>query len=156
MIDNYIPDIQGLSTRYKQLKHRYGWTYVSPYRSLGVLPRVAKGYLCADKYVDIDIVNCHPNILIQLCKNLNNQGSSIIDPELINELEYYVDNRADILDNTMSTFGVSKDDAKTLLIWLIYGGKFSAWAKDTENYTDVDLWNCSEKSRQLITFIDKF
>lgn len=56
----------------------------------------------------------------------------------------------------MQAFNVSWDDAKTLYIWLMYGGKFNAWAADTKDYVDVDLWNCSEDSWEIISFIDRF
>ena len=77
--------------------------------------------LCKDTYVDIDIKNCHPQILKQICEQNNIP---------INYLKQYVDNRAEILKETQNVYKVSRDDAKNLFIRLAYFGTFDSWIND--------------------------
>jgi len=84
------------------------------YGSKGSLERMEKecrGVLCQNFYYDIDIVNCHPVMLVQFAKNKYQK-------DLV-ELEKYCDNR----DDYLSRICECRDDAKTAIIKILYGGK---------------------------------
>jgi len=72
-------------------------------------------------YVDIDIKNCHPEMLYQICKENKIQCSL---------LEQYVKNRQFYLDMVMNEYSCGYDQAKVLFIVILYGGGFNRWAKD--------------------------
>ena len=60
---------------------------------------------------DLDIVNCHPTLLYQLCKKNN------IECEYLNQ---YISNRDNILNETIQFYNVSKDCAKKLFVQLYF------------------------------------
>ena len=86
--------------------------------------------LLKDLYVDIDIVNCHPTLLYQMCKKNN------IECEYLNQ---YINNRDNILNETMQFYDVSKDCAKRLFIQLIYFGSFKSWCLENNINNNVQL-----------------
>ena len=90
---------------------------------MGALRREVRHTLCCDVYTDIDIENCHPQLLKQICAKNN-----IFCPNL----KHYVDNRPQILAETQAFYNVSRDNAKKLFIRLAYFGTFDNWVKDSE------------------------
>lgn len=64
-------------------------------------------------YVDIDMVNCHPVILYQLCKKNNIECQ---------ELEHYINNRNELLQKVMKYYNISRDEAKQLYLVCLYLG----------------------------------
>ena len=90
--------------------------------------------LAAGKFHDIDTVNAHPVILMALCRQLAPHIS-------ISNLEYYVENREELLAELVNNFScredatgarpaVTRDHAKDLFLRLLYGGTSSAWLRD--------------------------
>ena len=65
--------------------------------------------------MDIDINNCHPEILYQLCI-----AEGIDCPDL----KKYIENRQAFFDEGVNSYGCEKDDIKVLFIIYLYGGKF--------------------------------
>ena len=106
---------------YKQSDIKYGRVF--PKNSLGLfsLRREIRHTLARDYYIDIDIENCHPVLLYQLC-----QANNIT----CKYLKKYIDNRTEILNETMNIYKVSKDQAKQLYIQLLYFGSFDSWCKN--------------------------
>jgi len=113
---------------------------VNPLQSLSVgsLRRDIRHLVCAEYYTDIDIKNCHPVIISQLCE-LNNMETP--------NLTKYVNNRDDILTNTMECFGVNRDNAKQLYIRLLYGGKYNTWLKDNK---------LTDKNCDIVSYIKNY
>ena len=124
------------SVQYKQADLKYGRVF--PKNSLGLfsIRREIRHTLARDNYIDIDIENCHPVLLYQLC-----QANDI----KCKYLKKYIDNRAEILKETMEYYKVSKDQAKTLYIQLLYFGSFNTWCK-----------NHSIENAEPLRFINKF
>lgn len=93
-----------------------------PVRSLGLynIRRQLRHTLTKDNYVDIDIVNCHPEILLQIAKNNNDN---------MPQLEYYVNNREKVLQLVMNEYKVDREASKHLFICILYFGTFKNWAK---------------------------
>jgi len=68
--------------------------------------RYFRGLLCGEKYTDIDMKNCHPNLLKGLCRKHNIQYE---------ELALYCHDRDKYIKELMKK-GVRKDDAKKLFL----------------------------------------
>ena len=97
---------------------KYGRVHPYANLSLGALPREIRGTLAADNYIDIDITNCQPTILEQLCKKYNLNT---------NCLTMYVENRESILMETMETYNITRQAAKELFLILMFNGTFETW-----------------------------
>jgi len=78
--------------------------------SLETLEREARGTLCREFYDDVDVVNCHPIILVQLAKREYNTP--------LPELEKYIQNRSAYLEQISE----NKDEAKKAIISVLYNG----------------------------------
>ena len=87
-----------------------------------------------NKYIDIDIVNCHPVILQQILDNNN------ISHPLLKD---YIKNRDYYLNLIIDKYNVSREDAKTLIIRLLYGGSYDKWLLKME---------CNEKLEIILNF----
>jgi phage/plasmid-associated DNA primase len=94
--------------------------------SLFSMRRTIRHTIANKYYIDIDIDNCHPQILYQLCIKHN------IPCEF---LEKYVLNRQEYLEKVQSYYKVDYDNAKLLFIILLYGGSFRRWADEVK--TDI-------------------
>lgn len=107
-----------LKVSYK--KPKYGLGRVYPLKSLSFcsLRREIRQTLAFGTYVDIDIANCHPEILNQMCIRNNIKTRY---------LQQYVNNRDAILEQTQSHYNCSRDEAKRLYIILVYYGSLNAW-----------------------------
>ena len=114
LIKNNIASI----TYHKSKGIKYG--RVCPVNGLGMhcIRREIRHTLLQDKYVDIDIINAHPNILYQICKRNN------IECEYLYK---YINDRDNILNEVMTYYSVPKDAAKKLFIQLLYYGTFKSW-----------------------------
>lgn len=85
--------------------------------------------LIGNTYVDIDMVNAGPTILLQYCKKNN--------INLINDsLEKYVTDRERILMLIMTRFSIPRSDAKSLIIKVLYGGDYHS-VKDRHDKTKI-------------------
>lgn len=123
LLKNYKKD--KLTTIYKRVKGmNYGRFQPDEYS----LARVRREIKCTitkkaenDMYIDIDIVNCHFNILYQICKKSN------INCENIKE---YIKNRDTYINNFIDEFKVSKKEAKIFFITILYGASFKKWIVD--------------------------
>ena len=85
--------------------------------SKGSLERVKKIYrhsLCAKLYFDIDMVNAQPVILSQLAKRYD------VD---VKNLQYYTDNREEVLQKMVDYYKISREDAKEWIIKCLFGAK---------------------------------
>jgi len=81
--------------------------------SLQGISRVVRHLLCKDNYIDIDMKNCHPVILQNICKAYNIDCSHI---------SYYIDNRDKCLQELVDKTGLSRDDCKASVLSLMNGG----------------------------------
>jgi len=91
----------------------YGRLYGSK-GSFETLEKECRGTVCKEFYHDIDVVNCHPVLLVQFAK-------TNYDVELP-EVEKYVNNREAYLKNVMVENSVTRDEAKQAIISVLYGG----------------------------------
>jgi len=82
--------------------------------------------------VDVDMKNAHPEIVVQYCKKNGYE---------ISALEDYVKNRCDYLKRIMEISNLTRNQAKTLPIRLMYLGTLQSWAMDEGvNLVDIPEW----------------
>jgi len=96
---------------------------VNPNNALGLfqIRRQIRHTLAKNTFIDVDIENAHPIILLHICKTNNIQCKY---------LEDYVKNRNKYLGKVMKLFNVTRDQAKKLFIQLMYFGSFESWCND--------------------------
>ena len=136
-----------LKVSYKRPKYQLGRVYPSKSLSLCSLRREIRHTLAHGSYTDIDVSNCHPEILNQLCIENNIKTKY---------LQQYVSNRAEILDETISYYGCTKDEAKTLFISLMYYGLFSSWTFSTNKEATDFIYNFTNELKSISeVFISK-
>lgn len=76
-------------------------------------PNNVIGLLCKDLVWDVDMVNAHPTILLNIAKK---QGWACA------ELEHYVTHREAVLAEVMEAKKLNRDDAKTAMLAVFFGG----------------------------------
>jgi len=126
---NYKVNKRGVSVRYmKAHKQKLGRVY--PVRSLGLttMCKKTRNTLIKDTMIDIDLVNCQPQILYCVCKSNNIE---------CNYIEQYNNNREPILCEMMEKYNLKRSACKKLFIRLAFGGKFFGFLKD--NNLDTNL-----------------
>lgn len=115
-------------------KYEYGRYYVSDPNSHSACPMPSKvrATLFSEKEFDVDIVNCHPNILLEMFEEHYPESSSMYP-----QLTHYINNRDDILKSfKMKDHGI----AKALFPILMYGGGIQTWEREFEiNSNDYEL-----------------
>ena len=122
---------------YTQTKNmKFGRVFPKNAVGLFSIRREIRHTLARDNYIDIDIENCHPVLLYQICKENNIECKY---------LKKYIDNRAELLSEVMTTYNVIKDQAKQLFIQLLYYGTFESWCN-----------NHNIENREPLRFINKF
>ncbi len=97
----------------------YGRVYpLSGKKSFINLWRPIRGFLAKGVYIDLDIDNCHPNLIVQKCEQAGVSCDYLRD---------YVVNRDLHLKTIQTSFEVDRDCAKKLFLIISYGGSFSDW-----------------------------
>lgn len=109
-------------TGYYLPKHKWGRIIPIDYLSMSVAHRPTRHSLCEDNYIDIDMINAQPTITREICKHHGLENT---------HLNYYIDNRNDILQLIMTNHQVVRDIAKNLPICLLFGGSYDGWMKVT-------------------------
>ena len=109
-----------LKVSYKRPKYQLGRVYPAKSLSLCSVRREIRHTLAHDKYIDIDIANCHPELLKQICDH---------NKIKTRYLKQYVDNREEILQQTQTHYNCSRDEAKRLFIILAYYWAIDTWKK---------------------------
>ncbi len=84
-----------------------GRLYADKSLSLQNFKKEIRHYLAREEYLDIDMVNAHPTIIYQYCKKHNIE---------CRYLEYYVNNREDLLSKIQTRHEIDRDAAKKLIL----------------------------------------
>ncbi len=122
----------------KYIKYnQYGRYFVKDHkvRSSTIMYNAIRSALFQDTEYDVDIINCHSNILLDICKT-----NDFYD---IDNLKYYCENRDDVInlfniDNSLieehnknnKTNYDKKDIVKNLITRVLYGGSVEEWRKE--------------------------
>jgi len=124
---NLINDNNEAVVRYNKVEDMGDYGRVFPKGSVGLysIRRQLRQTLSKDYYIDIDIKNCHPEILLQLCirRGFNIETNAKCLCKYVNKREKY-------LLEVEKCYGVNRDTSKQLFIRLMYFGKFESWLKD--------------------------
>jgi len=102
-------------------KHKWGRVIPSGYTSLAVLHRPTRHSLASGRYVDIDMKNAQPTILLEICNHHN-----LAKPAL----KKYVENPTHYRQRIMEHHNCNKDIAKQLPITLMFGGTYDGWIRE--------------------------
>lgn len=127
--------------------HGWGRIYPKEYLSMSVFHRPTRHTLCNDYLIDLDLVNCHYEIVLDYLKKLNLPYEHI---------EKYCNNVAYYRQHISEYYNVSKDTAKQLFIRLIYGGSINGWLKDNniQTHTILDfVSNVADEIEELIDIV---
>ena len=98
-----------LNTKHKAGKLGYGRLYGTK-GSYEMLEREIRGTMCAEFYYDIDVVNCHPVLFVQIADKYNKK---------LPITAHYNENRSEFL----SKLSDNKEEAKMEILKTMYGGK---------------------------------
>ena len=103
-------------------KCHHGWGRVFPYKALGLtgFSKTIRNALICDTYVDFDLTNCQPAIIMNICEKNN------IECRAIRE---YCERRDDILNELSVHYGITYSVAKKLMLRLCFFGNFYGWGK---------------------------
>ena len=122
----------------KYIKYnKFGRYFVKDHkvRSSTIMYNAIRSALFKDTEYDIDIVNCHSNLLLDICKT-----NDFYD---IDNLKFYCENRDEVINlfiidetlisqynkNNKSNYD-KKDIVKNLITRVLYGGSIDSWKKD--------------------------
>ena len=105
--------------------------------SFETLEKECRGTICKEYYHDVDIVNCHPVLLLQFVAH---KGL----PFKMEETERYVFGREAYLAEVMKENGITRDEAKQAIISVMYGSLVNK-----NSY----LFNLSTEIRKLSGFL---
>jgi hypothetical protein len=86
--------------------------------SLASMPREIRNTLAYPTYIDVDFVNCHPELLSQYCYKNNIR---------CNELDYYINNREEVLKEVSESNNISRDTSKHIILGIMNGGNGGNW-----------------------------
>lgn len=125
MIDKYNKLLSKNKYQYVEMewarrKVPYGRVFAKHNGSIMCFCYKLRNTLCFNKYHDIDIDNCHPSILNQICE-LNGYAHT--------ELNKYCVNRKQYLKDLMDTCKIERFAAKCLFISLMLGSSINSWKK---------------------------
>lgn len=97
----------------------------NPANALGLFPtrRELRHTIACQRMVDLDVKNCHPEMLNQICA---------VEGAPHAELNDYVKNRQTYFDRLVENYGCSEEAAKTAFIIYSYGGGFKKWLEKAE------------------------
>lgn len=111
------------SIYYSQASYAKGRLFAPEGRSLQQFSRQVRHTLARKIYYDIDIKNCNPTILLQLCRH-KGWGCSV--------LRDYVEHREDRLQEVADHFQTKRESAKDLFLRLTNGGATKKWLLDNK------------------------
>lgn len=97
----------------------------NPWKALGLFPICREIFhtMASGGMVDLDIKNCHAEMLLQIC---NAEGVKCA------ELSDCVNNRQLYFDKGVKAYGCTNDEIKRLFIIYLYGGGLNSWAEEMD------------------------
>lgn len=128
----------------KNSNNKYGRS--NPSHALGLYPirREIRHTLAEDLWVDLDVKNAHPDMLVQLCQENEIPCS---------HLKKYVNKRQDYFDEGVKAYGCNEESIKILFICYTYGSGFNNWFEEHADITKCDPANVHDgKPIELLSF----
>ena len=129
-----------LPVEYKFGENFKDWGRVYPVGSisLGALQRQLRGTLTNGTYIDLDIINAHPNMILHLLQIYNFPHATYKE---------YCSNRKETLSKIMKAYSCDRDTAKSFFIKAGYGGGYNNW---------LNTHNLTEPTKNYKNLYDKF
>jgi len=156
MLENYIKNKREegiVSVKYVRSKKGPNLGRVNPSKSLGFhsMKRAIRHTLAYDNYVDIDIENAHPVILLQILESNGYKGPTTLLRKYINERDAYLAKIIDIFNITTD----ARQTAKGLVQRLLYGGCIDSWKKEhnLEGEIGAEFKKIQQELEQVHDFI---
>jgi hypothetical protein len=103
------------------LKHGWGRIFPKDYLSMSIFHRPTRHTLCHKHLIDLDLVNCHYEIILSKLQQLCMECKAISE---------YCANVTHYRQLVATHYSVSKDSAKSLFIRILYGGCVNGWRTD--------------------------
>jgi hypothetical protein len=91
-----------------------GRMYPTPYNAYQSMFNVIRHLVIDGNLTSIDLVNCQPTFLVQLCEKHGNK----YNPKY---LKHYVNDRDKVRSNIMNKCNITKDQVKNLIIRIMFG-----------------------------------
>lgn len=137
--------------KYSPVAHGKGRVYADGAMSLQGFSKKIRNDLARGIYHDIDMTNCHPVFLLQVCAS---QGmNDLLSTE---NLRYYINHREAVLESICDYYvNCKRGDAKVLMLMLMYGGKAKSWLSRI-GMPDARLHPFIEKYAKELGTIAKF
>lgn len=109
---------------------RYG--RVCPEHGIGLqtLSRYIRHTIARENYIDIDMKNSAPMILLNVCKILDIPHKN---------LERFVNEKDQLIEAVMVRHRVNKDTAKELFLRLLHRGSYTKWIKDNSIVSTTEV-----------------
>jgi phage/plasmid-associated DNA primase len=131
----WLDDSQFIAVKYYQPSHLWGRVNAYKSLSLSLFRRPSRHSFCESNYVDCDMKNCQPQLILNLAEKMENV------PGIEGLREYCADSkkcRQDIINhycltdiiNDDGSIITAKDQAKKLPIRLAFGGGIYRWKKE--------------------------
>ena len=144
-------DIDGkITMTYKQQKNT-GRMYVSKMGDVNLsfglqkIIRPIRQYLTRDDYVDIDMINCHPAILLYLCEKYDISTTY---------LRQYVLERDNVINDVMIFYNLDKSTCKTIFLQMMNLGSYKTWMTKNNLLKENDfIVNFQKEVRGIINKI---
>ena len=127
----------------------FGRVYPKNLISLGACQRSIRGTLTKGTYIDIDIVNAHPNMILSFLQRYNFPHATYLK---------YCSNRQKYIKKVQREYGCSRDEAKLFFIVAGYGSSYRSWRNgltiDVNGDKLESLFICFKTEAKLLA--DKF
>jgi hypothetical protein len=96
--------------------------------SLETLEQDIRATLCSELYTDIDIVNCHPTLIVQYAKRFFNLDMPY--------LQKYVDNRQEFFNKMYDEYDIEESVVKNAIIIVLYNGAIKINHRDSVDFVN--------------------
>lgn len=117
----WVNAIGAFVSEWKLLDHGWGRIFPTGYLSMSIFHRPTRHTLCDKHLVDLDLVNCHYEIILSKLQQLGMEHKAISE---------YCANVTHYRKLVANHYGVGKDSAKSLFIRILYGGSVNGWKID--------------------------
>ena len=160
LIKHYRENLTGdkVAVKYKLARHKWGRVQPVGSLSLSLFHRPTRHSLCADYYVDFDMVNAQPSALNQVCLQNGIHNKNFIE-YCGNSKKFRYDvakhhNLKPIYDKETNYTLSSYEQAKKLFISLCFGGSYNEWKK-TYNAENCDMDIVIGMEKEISEIMDK-
>ena len=141
----YCHSYTAFISEWYQASHKWGRIMPDKYLSMSVMHRPTRHTLCDDNLVDIDLVNCHYEIVLSYMIKLEMPCVAVAD---------YCENASAHRRAVADYYKVSTGLSKSLFIRLIYGGSINGWLRDNNIVNKSTPKILVDIQTELAAFID--